>query len=95
MIPIKTLEEIDQIIHQISVKDWEHGKKKGRWVSVDVLRQKLQQLIADLDDFLVHWLWNDIGKHENYPSDELNRFLDFRENYEEVLVVLESEEAKK
>ena len=44
MIPTKTLEEIDQIIHQISIKDWEHGKNKDRWVSVDVLRQKLQQV---------------------------------------------------
>ena len=80
MIPIKTLEEIDQIIHQISVKDWEHGKKKGRWVSVDVLRQKLQQRINELD--------KTIGITKSFADSRI-------EELEQLLVMLESEEAKK
>ena len=37
--------------------------------------------VQDLDDFLVHWLWNDKG---SIPSQDLAILLEWREKFEEI-----------
>jgi len=45
-------------------------------------KKKLQELIQDLDDFLVQWLWEDSGR---YLSQDLDILLEWREKFEELI----------
>ena len=92
MIPTKTLEEIDQIIHQISVKDWEHGKKKDRWVSVDVLQQKLPKLMDVINAEIEYNELRGFAGRQHYPRGKCQSLVHLFKPLKEFLAGLEPEE---
>ena len=80
MIPTKTLEEIVTTVNN-DLNEWHRRRAwKDRYVSVDVLRQKLQQRINELD--------KTIGITKSFADSRI-------EELEQLLVMLEPEEAKK